>query len=151
LKAENGHYRREASESEIEEEDFTAPQVAKRKLAEEISDKLSIEEGREHVIDVLGELDNSLGLVDFSAANNQASLRLEPDGFEVAHERELTKKEDRTNRVLTMLTAVLAFSAIIQAQSAYLQVTPGRREIFATLIFLIGGAIGIILYVYDIV
>lgn len=59
------------------------------------------------MLDVLRYLSNTLELVDFSSANNTATLRLEPDGFEVAHDRELSKRQEKINSALVAFTVIL--------------------------------------------
>lgn len=107
LKAQNGRYRREATSAEVEDEDFTPPQVAERKLAEDLCTELSTENDREEMREVLGYLHNTLGLVELSKVNHTAILSLTSDGFEVAHERELSKRQDKTNSALVVFTFVL--------------------------------------------
>lgn len=113
LKAQNGRYRREATEAEIKKEDFTPPQVAERMLAEDLCAKLDIESDREELRQLLTDLDNTLDLVDFSKTNNTAILSLTPDGFEVSHERELSKQRDKTNTALVVFTVILVLVNLI--------------------------------------
>lgn len=66
-------------------------------------------------------------------------------GFDVAHERELTKRQDRTNQILAILTAGLLATATAQASAAIFSLNGVERTItFAAMIFI--GAVVVLLF-----
>lgn len=48
-------------------------------------------------------------------------------GFDVAHRRELVQQQDKTNRMLTIVTVGLFVAALIQALASFYSVDPSNR------------------------
>lgn len=93
-------------------------EALKGKLQKELDLKKADSEAVEMMLNSMQQRDHVRWQIGKSAAN----ITLEPDGFEVAHERELTKRQDRTNRILAILTGGLVFAALVQAFAATLSV-----------------------------
>ncbi|MGB9955785.1 hypothetical protein ACOZ4B_05280 [Haloferax prahovense] len=66
----------------------------------------------EEIVDTHKHLQNT-GLVKFEQRSEYAALRLTTDGFEVAHERELSRRDNRINQSLVFFTFVLVLAQII--------------------------------------
>lgn len=74
-------------------------------------------------------------------------LVLSEKGFDVAHKRELTTRQDNTNRMLTVVTVGLFIAALIQALASYYSVAPTYRGVMG-----IGTAViigGFIFFMYE--
>lgn len=56
---------------------------------------------------------DKVGLAEKFDMDEEVLGGLTPRGFEVAHEREIAKRQDRTNRGLVLVTAVLGLSALL--------------------------------------
>jgi hypothetical protein len=95
---------------------------------------------------------DELDLIEWEQDDFSSSLRLQPKGFEVAHERELRNQQETHNRILAAFTVLVGISALVQAVSvvatesglmqwilgfisvtgalAFVYVLKGRAEIF---------------------
>ncbi|WP_135305502.1 hypothetical protein [Haloarcula amylovorans] len=113
LRSQDGSYRREATQEEIENEDLTPPQVAKKKLAEDLGDEISMNSEIDELQTTLGFLENKLGFVEFSSAKNRANLKLKREGFKISHERELSERRDKSNDALVLFTLALVLVGVI--------------------------------------
>lgn len=80
-----------------------------------------------------------------SSEKEKPAFGLSRKGFDVAHERELTKRQDRTNQLLAILTAGLLATATSQASVAIFSLNGVERKItFAAMIFI--GAVVVLLF-----
>lgn len=66
----------------------------------------------EDIVETHKHLQNT-GLVKFQERSDYAALILSTDGFEVAHERELSRRDNRINQSLVFFTFVLVLAQIV--------------------------------------
>jgi hypothetical protein len=90
---------------------------------------------------------NKVGLVRASGTLGDGMVRdkgeveriggLTPEGFKIAHERQLAEKEQQTKESLTFFTLILGFAAIVQATAAALQLENPSNTISLLLIIIV--------------
>ena len=85
---------------------------------------------------------------DSAGALKVEYLTLTKDGFEVAHERELSKNQEETNKNLAFFTLILGLAAILQTIAAALQIDQISMRILLLLLTLIV-TVGLAIYQSD--
>lgn len=81
-------------------------------LEEEISSATEIEATPQEVQDNLNKLER-WGLTKTISSASDAVVSLEEPGFEVAHERELSKRREKTNAALVVFTLALVLVGVV--------------------------------------
>lgn len=121
-----------------------------------IAERTSLTPGEaEAVLNALGKW----GLVEMTAEYDRSdggvrsegySYYLTNEGFEVAHDRELTVQQNRTNGVLAVVTAGLFVSAIVQAFSTFVEI-PVASQRPVLLLAAVAAALSVVaLWRYDV-
>lgn len=100
----------------------TAPDLApedadhedhERELYDKLRRELSLKgDSDEEITDTHEHLQNT-GLVNYQTRSDHAKILLTTDGFEVAHERELSRRGNRINHSLVFFTFVLVLAQIV--------------------------------------
>jgi hypothetical protein len=78
------------------------------------------------------------GLAKFEQRSEYAALKLTTDGFEVAHERELSKRDNRINQSLVFFTFILVLAQIIDVVPV-----SNKAKVLSALVILAGMAAAI--------
>lgn len=78
-----------------------------------LEEDIGLDKSDDEDVEALVENLDRLGLVNWEVGKSAAEITLEPDGFDVAHERELAKRQDRMNTNLVGLTAALVLSSLV--------------------------------------
>jgi hypothetical protein len=108
----NGELRSNA-DSNAESEEKPSNEDHERALYEDLRDQIALENTEiEHIIDTHKHLQNT-DLAKFEQRSDYAALKLTPDGFDVAHERELSRRGNRINQSLVFFTFVLVLAQIV--------------------------------------
>lgn len=97
------------SPQEGQEEKNRNKEALKAKLQKELDLKRADNEAVEMMLNSMQQRYH----VRWQIGKSAAKVTFEPDGFEVAHERELTKRQDRTNTTLVGFTLVLVLATLI--------------------------------------
>lgn len=113
LRSEDGSYQREVTSEEIESCDLTPPQVAKKELVEDLKNEISTHSDSNDLKSTIGFLENRLGFVEFTAADERATLKLKREGFKASHDRELGERRDKSNDALVFFTLALVLVDVI--------------------------------------
>jgi len=108
----NGEIRETAEDNE-EDEDDRRHEEHEQALYDTLSEKVDISRTDEGaIVDTHKHLQNT-GLVDFEQRADYAALKLTTEGFEVAHERELSKRDREINSSLVFFTFILVIVNIL--------------------------------------
>lgn len=112
----DGYYSQSADDLEFETDDYgDSPDMKDANegaLIKGLVRDCELDGTEEEVRETLENLVN-VNLIQQNKGKRQAEIVFKPDGFEVAHERELTRAQDETNRYLVPLTFVLVIVQII--------------------------------------
>lgn len=133
----NGMYSVSTDVSDVEGVDELRKQN-KAALLRCLQEVLELEtEDTDEIDEILSRMEN-LGLIDYAKGKRKAVIRLEPDGFEVAHDREQAIGQQAASTASAFLTGVLALAVIIQSaiQMATIDVGLFRTVIMATVVVL---------------
>lgn len=101
------------AEFEEDSEEEPSNEDHEEELYRDLTDKIDLENPeREGIVETHKHLQNT-GLAEFEQRRDYAALKLTPDGFDVAHERELSKRDDRINQSLVFFTFILVLAQIL--------------------------------------
>lgn len=104
---------RSIAEFDEDGEDEPSNEDHEQALYREIREKIELSgTSTEEIVDTHKHLQNT-GLAKFKQRSDYAALKLTTDGFEVAHERELSNKGNRINQSLVFFTFVLVLAQIV--------------------------------------
>lgn len=105
----NGHFTASLDSENADGDDHYGE--LKRRLADNLN--LDAEVGEdEEVHQVINDLAMN-DLIEEDLFSTRARIRLLPDGFEVAHERELANEQGKTNHALAILTFALVVAEVV--------------------------------------
>lgn len=109
----NGEFLCEAGEDEFEEEDKPSHAEHEAAFINELRGKVALQNpSEEAIVESHKHLQNT-GLVQYVHNADTVGLKLLPDGFTVAHERELSNRQDKINSALVIFTLFLILVNIV--------------------------------------
>lgn len=114
-------------------------------LEEKLGEVAELDADQSEVKEILNKLER-WNLVKVMSSDTEAVVSLEDLGFDVAHEREIAKRQDRTNRVLAVLTAGLVFAALVQALGTIVTASGTQQEHMALGTVIIAFAVAVVLW-----
>lgn len=112
-------------------------------LYRDLRDKVELSDtDTEDIVETHKHLQNT-GLAKFEQRSEYAALKLTTDGFEVAHERELSRRDNRINQSLVFFTSILVLAQIVG-------VIPANDAVKVLSAFVILAGILVVIYWTDI-
>ncbi|EMA29885.1 MULTISPECIES: hypothetical protein [Haloarcula] len=108
----NGEIRRTALSDELSKEEVT-PEIQEEALYDGLRENVELLNKETQEIAEMREHLQNTGLVSYDNNKEYAALQLTTDGFEVAHERELSRRDNRINQSLVFFTFVLVLAQIV--------------------------------------
>lgn len=86
---------------------------------------------------------HEFGLIDYELQEHGCRIELKEKGFDVAHDREMNRNQQRTNLGVGVLTAFLAVGSILQGYSAFLSIESFWNRLALTVVLVIMLVLGI--------
>lgn len=139
---ENGEITEEGERNtDIEKPEYTAHEEA---LFDHLTTELNLKNQSYDAISETHKHLQNMGLIKFKTNKEKASMELKKKGFEVAHDREMNRNQQRTNIGIGVLTVFLVAGSLLQGYAAFLSQSGLFNQAILFAILIMSLSIGII-------